>query len=297
MKKIQVTFILVCIASFLFAQQSKTKTVKPKPKAKTAAVKPKAKPTVKKLETKMNTNEIITASGLKVKITEKGTGKQVMKGDKVTAHYTGTLLDGKKFDSSKDRNQPFSFKVGTGQVIPGWDEGFQLLKIGDKATFTIPSNLGYGANGAGGIIPPNATLLFDVEVLDAVVGPTPKAAVPFDVTGLDTIKMQSGLRFFKVESGTGIKAQQGKYVSVHYTGYLMDGTKFDSSVERGEPIEFQLGKGMVIKGWEEGIELMHVGDKMRFIIPSELAYGEKGAPGAIPANATLIFDCELVDVQ
>ncbi|MFZ4797780.1 MAG: FKBP-type peptidyl-prolyl cis-trans isomerase [Bacteroidia bacterium] len=109
--------------------------------------------------------------------------------------------------------------------------------------------------------------------------------------------MQSGLRFLKVESGTGVKAQQGKYVSVHYTGYLMDGKKFDSSVERGEPIEFQLGKGMVIKGWEEGIELMHVGDKMRFIIPSELAYGEKGAPGAIPANATLIFDCELVDVQ
>ena len=245
----------------------------------------------------MENNEFTTASGLKVKITEKGNGKQVIKGDKVTAHYTGTLEDGKKFDSSKDRNQPFSFKVGTGQVISGWDEGFQLLSIGDKATFTIPSNLGYGANGAGGVIPPNATLFFDVEVLDAVASPAPKAAVPYDVTGLDTIKMQSGLRFLKVESGTGEKAQQGKYVSVHYTGYLMDGKKFDSSVERGEPIEFQLGKGMVIKGWEEGIELMHVGDKMRFIIPSELAYGEKGAPGAIPANATLIFDCELVGVQ
>jgi peptidylprolyl isomerase len=265
MKKIQITFMLVCVASFLFAQQSKTKTTKLKPKAKTAAIKTKAKPTVKKLETIMNTNEITTASGLKVKITEKGNGKQVVKGDKVTAHYTGTLEDGKKFDSSKDRNQPFSFKVGTGQVISGWDEGFQLLSIGDKATFTIPSNLGYGANGAAGVIPPNATLFFDVEVIDAVASPAPKAAVPYDVTGLDTIKMQSGLRFLKVESGTGEKAQQGKYVSVHYTGYLMDGKKFDSSVERGEPIEFQLGKGMVIKGWEEGIELMHVGDKMRFI--------------------------------
>lgn len=293
MKKIQVTFIMICIASSLFAQQSKTKTAKPKVKAKTVTV----KPTVKKENTKMDTNEFTTASGLKVKITEKGTGKQVMKGDKVTAHYTGTLEDGKKFDSSKDRNQPFSFKVGTGQVIPGWDEGFQLLKVGDKALFTIPANLGYGANGAGGVIPPNATLVFDVEVLDAVESPKPKPAVPYNVAGLDTIKMQSGLKFLKVESGTGVKAQQGKYVSVHYTGYLMDGKKFDSSIERGEPIEFQLGKGMVIKGWEEGIELMSVGDKMRFIIPSELAYGEKGAPGAIPANATLIFDCELVDVQ
>lgn len=295
MKKYSITLVLICLVSTLFAQQSKTKktTIKVKPTKKTSTVKGE----VKREEKKMDANEFTTASGLKVKITEKGTGKKVMKGDKVTAHYTGTLEDGKKFDSSKDRNQPFSFKVGNGQVISGWDEGFQLLSIGDKATFTIPSNLGYGANGAGGVIPPNATLFFDVEVLDAVAGPAPKAAVPFNVAGLDTIKMQSGLRFLKVESGSGVKAQQGKYVSVHYTGYLMDGKKFDSSVERGEPIEFQLGKGMVIKGWEEGIELMHVGDKMRFIIPSELAYGEKGAPGAIPANATLIFDCELVDVQ
>jgi|DEB19_MinimDraft_2_1074335.scaffolds.fasta_scaffold01326_2 peptidylprolyl isomerase len=295
MKKYSITLVLICLVSILFAQQTKTKktTSKIKPTKKTSTVIGE----VKREDTKMENNEFTTASGLKVKITEKGTGKQVMKGDKVTAHYTGTLEDGKKFDSSKDRNQPFSFKVGTGQVISGWDEGFQLLSIGDKATFTIPSNLGYGANGAGGVIPPNATLFFDVEILDAVASPAPKAAVPYDVTGLDTIKMQSGLRFLKVESGTGEKAQQGKYVSVHYTGYLMDGKKFDSSVERGEPIEFQLGKGMVIKGWEEGIELMHVGDKMRFIIPSELAYGEKGAPGAIPANATLIFDCELVGVQ
>ncbi len=295
MKKYSITLVLICSVSILFAQQSKTKktTNKIKPTKKTSTVVGE----VKREDTKMENNEFTTASGLKVKITEKGNGKQVIKGDKVTAHYTGTLEDGKKFDSSKDRNQPFSFKVGTGQVISGWDEGFQLLSIGDKATFTIPSNLGYGANGAGGVIPPNATLFFDVEVLDAVASPAPKAAVPYDVTGLDTIKMQSGLRFLKVESGTGEKAQQGKYVSVHYTGYLMDGKKFDSSVERGEPIEFQLGKGMVIKGWEEGIELMHVGDKMRFIIPSELAYGEKGAPGAIPANATLIFDCELVGVQ
>ena len=295
MKKYSTTLVLICLISTLFAQQSKTKktTSKVTPTKKTSTLIGE----VKREDTKMENNEFTTATGLKVKITEKGNGKQVIKGDKVTAHYTGTLEDGKKFDSSKDRNQPFSFKVGTGQVISGWDEGFQLLSIGDKATFTIPSNLGYGANGAGGVIPPNATLFFDVEVLDAVASPAPKAAVPYDVTGLDTIKMQSGLRFLKVESGTGEKAQQGKYVSVHYTGYLMDGKKFDSSVERGEPIEFQLGKGMVIKGWEEGIELMHVGDKMRFIIPSELAYGEKGAPGAIPANATLIFDCELVGVQ
>jgi peptidylprolyl isomerase len=285
MKKNVITLLFLGLAISLSAQQTKGKKT-------TTQVQ------TKKIENKMDTNVITTASGLKVKISEKGTGRQVLKGDKVTAHYTGTLADGKKFDSSKDRNQPFSFKVGVGQVIPGWDEGFQLLNIGDKATFTIPPQIGYGASGAGGgVIPPNATLIFDVEVIDAVEGPKPRPAIPFEVAGLDTVRMQSGLRFVKVESGNGVKAEQGKYVSVHYTGYLLDGKKFDSSVERGEPIEFQLGRGMVIKGWEEGIELMHVGDKMRFIIPSELAYGEKGAPGAIPPNATLIFDCELVDVQ
>lgn len=285
MKKNVITLFFLGAAISLCAQQAK-------------GSKKSTQVQTKKIENKMDTNVITTASGLKVKVTEKGTGRQVQKGDKVTAHYTGTLADGKKFDSSKDRNQPFSFKVGIGQVIPGWDEGFQLLNIGDKATFTIPPQIGYGATGAGGgVIPPNATLIFDVEVIDAVEGPKPRPAIPFEVAGLDTVRMQSGLRFVKVESGNGVKAEQGKYVSVHYTGYLLDGKKFDSSVERGEPIEFQLGRGMVIKGWEEGIELMHVGDKMRFIIPSELAYGEKGAPGAIPPNATLIFDCELVDVQ
>jgi len=164
MKKIQVTFIMICIASSLFAQQSKTKTTKPKPKAKTAAIKTKAKPTVKKLETIMNTNEITTASGLKVKITEKGTGKQVMKGDKVTAHYTGTLEDGKKFDSSKDRNQPFSFKVGTGQVISGWDEGIAELEVGGSATLIIPSSIAYGPRGTGPI-GPYSPLVFEVQLL------------------------------------------------------------------------------------------------------------------------------------
>jgi peptidylprolyl isomerase len=285
MKKNVITLFFLGAAISLSAQQAK-------------GSKKSTQVQTKKIENKMDTNVITTPSGLKVKVTEKGTGRQVQKGDKVTAHYTGTLADGKKFDSSKDRNQPFSFKVGIGQVISGWDEGFQLLNIGDKATFTIPPQIGYGATGAGGgVIPPNATLIFDVEVIDAVEGPKPRPAIPFEVAGLDTVRMQSGLRFVKVESGNGVKAEQGKYVSVHYTGYLLDGKKFDSSVERGEPIEFQLGRGMVIKGWEEGIELMHVGDKMRFIIPSELAYGEKGAPGAIPPNATLIFDCELVDVQ
>jgi FKBP-type peptidyl-prolyl cis-trans isomerase len=100
-----------------------------------------------------------------------------------------------------------------------------------------------------------------------------------------------------VQKGNGAQAENGKTVDVHYTGYLMDGRTFDSSIERGEPISFPLGQNMVIKGWEEGIALMKVGEKMRLIIPSELGYGDRGAGGVIPPNATLIFDVELVNVK
>jgi len=110
------------------------------------------------------------------------------------------------------------------------------------------------------------------------------------------MKTTSGLEYIEVEAGTGAQAEAGKNVSVH-TGKLQDGKVFDSSVSRGEPIAFQLGKGKVIKGWDEGIALMKVGGKAQLIIPPELAYGERGAGGVIPPNATLVFDVELVDVK
>jgi len=106
-----------------------------------------------------------TASGLRYQILQKGNGKQATKGAGVSVHYKGQLLDGTVFDSSYKRKEPIDFNVGIGQVIAGWDEGIQLLKVGDKARFVIPSNLGYGAAGAGGVIPPNATLIFDVELM------------------------------------------------------------------------------------------------------------------------------------
>lgn len=117
---------------------------------------------VKKAETKV----VTTASGLKYSDLVVGKGASPVAGKKVKVHYTGTLENGKKFDSSVDRNEPFSFVIGVGQVIPGWDEGVMTMKVGGKRKLVIPSKLGYGASGAGGVIPPNATLLFDVELLD-----------------------------------------------------------------------------------------------------------------------------------
>jgi peptidyl-prolyl cis-trans isomerase A (cyclophilin A) len=111
------------------------------------------------------------------------------------------------------------------------------------------------------------------------------------------MKTASGLEYIEIEPGTGTEAEAGKTVSMHYIGKFQDGKVFDSSMSRGEPITFQLGKGKVIKGWDEGIALMQVGGKAQLIIPPQLGYGERGAGGVISPNATLVFDVELVDVK
>ncbi|MFN7707708.1 MAG: FKBP-type peptidyl-prolyl cis-trans isomerase [Sphingobacteriia bacterium] len=238
-----------------------------------------------------------TDSGLRYYIYEKGSGPLAQVGDRVTAQYHGLLKDGTKFDSSFDRGQPFTFQVGMGQVIKGWDEGFQLLPVGTKAVLFIPAELGYGAQGAGGVIPPNAELIFHVQVEDVKPGPKP---IDFKGYTLKEGKLQttkSGLKYQMVEEGKGAQAVAGKTVEVHYHGTLEDGTVFDSSFKRGEPIQFPLGQGRVIPGWEEGIALLKEGGKAILIIPANLAYGERGAGGVIPPNATLRFDVELVSVR
>jgi peptidylprolyl isomerase len=238
-------------------------------------------------------NLTTTESGLQYVITEEGAGEKPQPGDIVQVHYTGTLEDGTKFDSSLDRGEPIAFPLGEGQVIPGWDEGIGLLKVGDKAKLVIPPDLAYGEQGAGGVIPPNATLIFDVELVGIQPGP-PEA--PSEVSEADYTTTESGLKYYDLEEGAGEAAESGQPVSVHYTGWLEDGTMFDSSLNRGQPFEFMLGEGQVIPGWDEGVASMKVGGKRQLVIPADLAYGEQGAGGVIPPGATLIFEVELLGI-
>jgi FKBP-type peptidyl-prolyl cis-trans isomerase len=140
-----------------------------------------------------------------------------------------------------------------------------------------------------------AMLILAASVLLAQTA-KPNTSAPTKVTG-DGVKTADGLQYWDIKVGTGTEAKDGSHVKVHYTGWLTSGKKFDSSVDAGTPFDFTIGKGEVIKGWEEGVAGMKVGGKRQLRIPPALAYGERGYPGAIPANATLIFDIQLLDVK
>ncbi len=232
-------------------------------------------------------------SGLKYIVTSKGRGIKAEKGDKIQVHYKGYLANGKVFDSSYKRHQPFSFELGQGRVIKAWEEGFSHLHQGDKAVIISPPHLAYGNRNMGDI-PPNSTLTFEVELLSVK---KPIKIEPFNVKGKDTITTASGLKYIVAKHiKNSSKVKKGDLVTVHYTGYLSNGSIFDSSVKRGQPIKFTAGVGQVIKGWDEALILMHSGDKYRLLIPSELAYGSRNV-GSIPANSDLTFDVELIHSQ
>lgn len=228
-------------------------------------------------------------------IKENKTAEKAAIGTKVTVHYSGFLKDGTPFDSSVERGQPFTVKLGAAQIIKALEDGIALMHKGDKFKFYIPYILGYGEQGHPPAIPPKSDLIFDIEIID--VQPVIAPAL-FDIKGKEAKTTASGLKYFEiVKTNNPIKASAGKTVKVHYSGYLTDGKMFDSSVERAQPFEFALGQGQVIAGWDEGISLMNVGDKLRLIIPYHLAYGEQGRPPMIPAKAELTFDVELIEVK
>ena len=210
--------------------------------------------------------------GLKKTDVVVGKGPVAKAGDRVVVEYTGKLTNGKQFDSSIGR-APFSFTLGAGEVIKGWDLGVAGMRVGGKRKLTIPSSLGYGAQGSPPVIPPNATLVFDVEL-----------------KGIEKVDIQV------LKKGSGPAAKAGDTVSIDYVGtFRSTGKQFDSSVGK-QPIQFRLGGG-VIPGFTMGVTGMRMGEKRRVTIPYTLAYGEAGRPPVIPPKSDLVFEMTLVGLN
>jgi FKBP-type peptidyl-prolyl cis-trans isomerase len=224
-----------------------------------------------------------------------GQGEEAKSGSEVSVHYRGTLADGTMFDTSRKRNKPFTFTIGEGRVIKGWDQGVPGMKVGGKRRLTVPAPLAYGSRKKGKI-PPDSQLTFTIELVEAMAPlPDGKGEEVFAGEAVRT-ELERGLVIEEYAAGEGRVAAAGDKVYVHYTGKLDDGTVFDSSLTRKKPISFVLGKRNVIEGWDLGIAGMKVGGLRRLIIPAELAYGPR-AKGKIPANSRLTFTVELMAIR
>ena len=255
--------------------------------------------------------EIVTLeSGLQYMDDSLGTGREAKVGDLVSIHFKGWMIpkdstvelfsdwsaDQAKsmlsLGDSKVRNQPIKFVLNSSSFIKGSDEGIVGMKTGGVRTIIIPSKLAYGEAGIG-FIPPNTDLKVVVELLDV------KDKIVAKMWEVDSTLFKitpSGLKYAIITEGEGPVVETGKVVTVNYSGFLLDGTLFDSSVERDEPIQFVVGQGQVIPGWDEGFLLLKKGDKARFVVPPKLGYGEMQLE-KIPANSTLIFDVEIIDIK
>ena len=234
-----------------------------------------------------------TGSGLQWADLDEGTEPHAAERQLVSVEFTGWLESGRVLDSTYKGPKPYTFVLGAGSVLAGLDEGVLGMSAGQRRLLRMPPDLHYGVAGRPPRIPPNHTLLFEVQLVQLGALRSPPAEPPAPVSWKST---PSGLQWASIEPGQGAPAARGQKVRVDYTGWLEDGTTFDSSLDRGQTFDFQLGAGRVIKGWDQGIPGMKVGGKRKLTIPPDLAYGERGFPGAIPPNATLIFEVELVGV-
>jgi FKBP-type peptidyl-prolyl cis-trans isomerase FkpA len=255
--------------------------------------------------------------GMRYTINKDVPGEPGKIGDVVKFHIIIQTAAGEELQNTyKMSPQPAEDLIREPKVGWSYEEIFTMLSPGDSATVFVPSDSIFTPQSEQQR-PPNIAEHTDLKFTFKVVKTQTMAeyeaeaqqkAIALqaeeDKTILDFIKKnklvfqktESGLYYVQKKKGTGVKAKAGDNVKVHYTGRLIDSTKFDSSVDRGQPFEFGLGQHQVIQGWDEGIALMNKGEKGTLLIPSKMGYGERGSPPTIPANSVLLFDVELVDI-
>jgi FKBP-type peptidyl-prolyl cis-trans isomerase len=231
--------------------------------------------------------------GLEIIDLVEGEGAEAAAGDLVTAHYVGVLHDdGTEFDSSWDRGQPFEFQLGGGQVIVGWDEGIEGMKVGGRRMLVIPSDLAYGEAGSGGTIGPDAALVFVVDLVDLLVLPDPSeeptVEIPDEVTG--------ELEIVDVVEGDGEELEAGDTATIHYVLALKSSGQTEDSSWAAQPVTVPIGTGNVIAGWDEGLLGMKEGGRRFIVVPPEMGFGDEGN-GPIPPGDTLIFMVDLLKVS
>jgi len=261
-----------------------------------------------------------TELGLYIIETSVGTGTKIDSGCQVRMNYKISVLDGTEIFSSFDRPRPMNFEYGRPVDTRGFQLGISTLRQGSKARFIVPSALAFGMNGNGSLVAPYQPIIYDVDIIDV------KTKAEYEKEQLETKKaaqriadslkivepiqrekylkdnkitvkpLPSGLYYIPTLVGKGPKAEPGKIVKVQYTGKLLDGRIFDSSVKRKKPFEFMIGRGQVIKGWDEGISMMREGGKATLIIPSGIGYMDRDM-GVIPPYSTLVFEVELLEVK
>jgi FKBP-type peptidyl-prolyl cis-trans isomerase len=264
-------------------------------------------------------------NGIYYRFHEKADGVKPEVGKLVSMTMVYSDSKGEVLLDSRETGIPFVLEFIEPEYPGDIYEAIGMMSVGDSASFIIDAEQFFTTTAQMPMIPetiePGSHLTFDIKLLNVMtedeymeeqkvlaeeqmreneVRAGAEEGLLQDYLAENNITipaLESGLIYVEKEKGTGAKAEAGKTVAVHYEGRLLDGTVFDSSLERGEPIEFPLGVGQVIPGWDEGISLMQVGGKAQLIIPSHLAYGERGAGNLIPAYSTLVFDVELVEVK
>jgi len=232
--------------------------------------------------------------GIEIFDEKEGTGKELRTGMELTFHYTGWLLNGQAFGSSKDMGKPAKAVLGTGKLVRGLEVGLESLKQGGVRWLRLSPSMAYGPTAMSNI-PANSGLIFRIQADLVEVDNEFAASMDFfpNVSSIKWVDGQEGLKYFVEKAGSGKAIKSGEVVKVHYTGWLSDGTKFDSSRDRVEPLSLELGAGRVIRGWDLGLVGMKRGEKRLLLIPPNLGYGSRGG-GPIPPDATLIFAVEMM---
>ena len=277
----------------------------------------KEKPLIMSFVAKENITVTPDSNGIYFISEKKGKGKKLRAGDYANINLKINKLDGSRplYDSKINNNgKGIDYMVGTGYFGMAFDNALANANVGDKFKLLSPSAMAFGARGAEGVVPPYTPLFYEVEVLDTYTEQDYMAKRKKEAEDLKKKEQKDIAKYLndnnikatpdadgiykKVEiEGKGEQVKKGDLVKVLYTGYLLDGTKFDSNQNKDNPFSFIVGTGSVIPGWDKGVSTMKVGEKSLFIIPSGMAYGPTGSGGVIPPNAVLVFEIEVLGVE